>query len=200
MPTIVEKQEVLNGRGHVIRYGSGTSAGAYFYKEKIPGERRYKTRRIPEATTIEEAIQAAVEIAFKLQEEQPEGVSNLRSTTKSLKEREQYVAHQTVRRTPDRQRIEYAIESFLREEQRRVDVGLLSNRTLTQKRLALKLHLLPYLEQYKNVLYTNQIDLSTFRDYEIFRSEATPLTRNGEITIVFDNSDTGETLAYLDYY
>ena len=187
MPTIVEKQEVLNGRGQVIRYGSGTSAGSYFYKEKIPGERRYKTRRIPGATTIEEAIQAAVEIAFKLQEEQPEGVSNLlRSTRKSLEEREQYVAYQTVRRTPKRQRIEYAIESFLREEQRRVDVGLLSNRTLTQKRLALKLHLLPYLEQYKNVLYTKQIDLSTFRDYEIFRSEATPLTRNGEITIVKD--------------
>ena len=75
MPTIVEKQEVLNGRGQVIRYGSGTSAGSYFYKEKIPGERRYKTRRIPGATTIEEAVQAAVEIAFKLQEEQPpEGV------------------------------------------------------------------------------------------------------------------------------
>ena len=87
MPTIVEKQEVLNGRGQVIRYGSGTSAGSYFYKEKIPGERRYKTRRIPGATTIEEAIQAAVEIAFKLQEEQPEGVSNLlRSTRKSLEE------------------------------------------------------------------------------------------------------------------
>ena len=67
MPTIVEKQEVLNGRGQVIRYGSGTSAGSYFYKEKIPGERRYKTRRIPDATNIEEAVQAAVEIAFKLQ-------------------------------------------------------------------------------------------------------------------------------------
>ena len=67
-----------------------------------------------------------------------------------------------------------------------MDVGLLSKRTLTQKRLALKLHLLPYLEQYKNVLYTNQIELSTFREYEIFRAEATPLTRNGEITIVKD--------------
>ena len=68
MPTIVEKQEVLNGRGQVIRYGSGTSAGSYFYKEKIPGERRYKTRRIPGATTIVDAVQAAVEIAFKIQE------------------------------------------------------------------------------------------------------------------------------------
>ena len=78
MPTIVEKQEVLNGRGQVIRYGSGTSAGSYFYKEKIPGERRYKTRRIQGATTIEEAVQAAVEIAFKLQEEQPpESISDL---------------------------------------------------------------------------------------------------------------------------
>ena len=70
----------------------------------------------------------------------------------------------------------------MKEEQSRVDIGLVSNRNLTQKRLALKLHLLPYLEQHKKVLYTNQIGLSTFRDYEIFSSEATPLTRNGEIT------------------
>ena len=190
MPTIVEKQEVLNGRGQVIRYGSGTSAGSYFYKEKIPGERRYKTRRIQGATTIEEAVQAAVEIAFKLQEEQPpESISDLiKSPSGNPGETKQYVAHQTVRRAPKRQRIENAIDGFLREEQRRVDVGLLSSRTLTQKRLALKLHLLPYLEQYKNVLYTNQIELSTFRDYEIFRAKATPLTRNGEITIVKDFS------------
>ena len=118
MPTIVEKQEVLNGRGQVIRYGSGTSAGSYFYKEKIPGERRYKTRRIQGATTIEEAVQAAVEIAFKLQEEQPpESISDLiKSPSGNPGETKQYVAHQTVRRAPKRQRIENAIDGFLREE------------------------------------------------------------------------------------
>ena len=104
MPTIVEKQEVLNGLGQVIRYGSGTSAGSYFYKEKIPGERRYKTRRIPGATTIEEAVQAAVKIAFKLQEEQPpESVSELlRSPSGNPGEAKQYISHQTVRRAPKR--------------------------------------------------------------------------------------------------
>ena len=82
MPTIVKKQEVLSGRGHVIRYGSGISAGSYFYKEKIPGERRYRTRRIPGASTIEDAVQAAVDIAFTLQGEQtPEGISELFRTT-----------------------------------------------------------------------------------------------------------------------
>ena len=187
MPTIVEKREVLNGRGHVIRYGTGTSAGSYFYKEKVPGERRYKTRRIPGATTLEEAVQAAVEVAFSLQKVETgrEAPSAFRTSAASTEETKQFVTLQTVRR-PKRQRIENAVDGFLREEQRRVDVGLLSQRTITQKRLALKLHLLPYLEQYKNVLYTNQIELSTFRDYEIFRAQATPLTRNAEITIIKD--------------
>ena len=85
-----------------------------------------------------------------------------------------------------KQRIGDAIDRVLREEQRRVDVGLLKPRTYTQKRVALKLHLLPYLEQYQNVIYTNQIELATFSDYEIFRAEATPLTRNAEITIAKD--------------
>ena len=57
MPTTVEKQEVLNGREQVIRYGSGTSTSKYFYKEKIPGERRYKTPCIPEVTTMEKLLQ-----------------------------------------------------------------------------------------------------------------------------------------------
>lgn len=54
---ILEKQEVLNGRGQVIRCGSGTSTGKSFYKEKIPGERRYKTRCILEVTTMEKLLQ-----------------------------------------------------------------------------------------------------------------------------------------------
>ena len=55
----------------MVRYGSGTSAGKYFYKEKVLGERRYKTRCIPEVTTIEEAVAAAVEIAFVLHKNKP---------------------------------------------------------------------------------------------------------------------------------
>ena len=85
-------------------------------------------------------------------------------------------------RRSKKQRIGDAIDSFLHEEQRRVDVGLLKPKTYTQKRVALKLHLLIYMEQDQNVLYTNQIELTTFSDYGIFRAEATPLTRNADIT------------------
>ena len=58
------------------------TAGKYIYKEKIPGEQRYKTRCISEVTTIQEAVAAAVEIAFRLQQEQtPQGVSDLFKTS-----------------------------------------------------------------------------------------------------------------------
>ena len=52
--------------------------------------------------------------------------------------------------------------------------------------MALKHHSLPYLEQYQNVRNTNQMELATFSDYEIFRTEITPLTVNALITIAKD--------------
>ena len=69
MPRIVDKREVLNGRGFVVLYGSGTSAGSFFYRELIKGSRSYRQRKIPNVTSIEDAVQAAVEVAFAIQAE-----------------------------------------------------------------------------------------------------------------------------------
>lgn len=52
--------------------------------------------------------------------------------------------------------------------------------------MALNPHLLPYLEQYQNVLNTNQMELTNFSDYEIFRNETAPPTLNTVITIAKD--------------
>ena len=37
-----EKQKVLKGRGVVLRYANGHSAGKYFYRELIKGTKRYR--------------------------------------------------------------------------------------------------------------------------------------------------------------
>jgi len=187
MPKILEKEEVLNGRGHVVLYGSGTSAGGYFYRELVKGQRSYRQRRIHGVSSMEEAVQAAVDVAFQLHNDKPspQVAALIGSTGSSAQDRKTY-QKQIVTRQPRKQRIEDAIESFLKEEQKRVDVGLLAQKTQTQKRITLTLHLLPYLKNHKCISYTNQIKETTFRDYSIFRANATPLTRNNEISQIKD--------------
>ena len=187
MPKILEKEEVLNGRGHVVLYGSGTSAGGYFYRELVKGQRSYRQRRIPGVSSMQEAVQAAVDVAFQLNNDKPDPqaaalIGRADSTPQS---RKTYQSH-IVTRQPRKQRIEDAVDAFLKEEQKRVDVGLLAQKTQTQKRITLTRHLLPYLRNHKYISYTNQIKETTFRDYSIYRADATPLTRNNEISQIKD--------------
>ena len=66
MPQIVDSHEVLNGRGRVVHYGTGTCAGKWFYRELIQGTKNYRARVIKGAVTAEEAKEMATEVAFKL--------------------------------------------------------------------------------------------------------------------------------------
>ena len=69
MPKIKEKRKVLGGRGVVIQHQDGTSAGCYFYRELIKGTKSYKTRKIEGVSSMDEAEQKCVEIAFELNKE-----------------------------------------------------------------------------------------------------------------------------------
>ena len=66
MPKIAEKQTVLNGRGSVVRFASGTSVGNYVYREWDNSSRNYRTKHILEAKTMEEAIALVPQIAIEL--------------------------------------------------------------------------------------------------------------------------------------
>ena len=187
MPRIVDKREVLNGRGFVVLYGSGTSAGSFFYRELVKGSRSYRQRKIPNVTTMEDAVQAAVEVAFAIQAEEqdtPDLARELVGSTRSTGRSKSYAEH-VVQRQPRRQLIENAVRSFLEQEQRRSAAGLITAKTKQQKGITLTQHLMPYLAS-QGVLYTNQIQAGTFRDYELFRSTATPLSRNVEIGHIKD--------------
>jgi len=187
MPRIVDKREVLNGRGFVVLYGSGTSAGSFFYRELVKGSRSYRQRKIPNVTSMEDAVQAAVEVAFAIQAQEqdtPDLVSELVGGSRSARRQRSYEQH-TVTHQPRRQLIENAVRSFLEQEQRRSAAGLITAKTKQQKGITLTQHLMPYLAS-QGVLYTNQIQAGTFRDYELFRSAATPLSRNVEIGHIKD--------------
>ena len=187
MPRIVDKREVLNGRGFVVLYGSGTSAESFFYRELVKGSRSYRQRKIPNATSMEDAVQAAVEVAFAIQAEEqdtPDLARELLGSTRSTGRSKSYADH-VVQRQPRRQLIENAVRSFLDQEQRRSAAGLITAKTKQQKAITLTQHLMPYLAS-QGVLYTNQIHAGTFRDYELFRSAATPLSRNVEVGHIKD--------------
>ena len=66
MPQIAQQESVLSGRGKVIQYANGNSAGKFFYKEYIKGERKYKSKEIVGASTIEEAKELAPQVAIEL--------------------------------------------------------------------------------------------------------------------------------------
>jgi integrase len=186
MPRIVAKREVLSGRGAVVLYGSGTSAGSYFYRELIKGSRSYRQRKIPDATTMDEAVQLAVEVAFAMQAEEletPDLVKDIFSPSKPSVSKSYETT--TLLRQPRRQLIEDSITNFLEQEWHRKEAGLITSKTRQQKEITLTQHMLPYLSN-QGVLYTNQIRPATFKDYELFRSAATPLSRNVEIGHIKD--------------
>ena len=66
MPQIAQQEPVLSGRGKVVQYANGNSAGKFFYKEYIKGERRYKSKEIVGASTIEQAKELAPQVAIEL--------------------------------------------------------------------------------------------------------------------------------------
>ena len=49
-----------------MQYANGNSAGKFFYKEYIKGERRYKSKEIVGALTIEQAKELAPQVAIEL--------------------------------------------------------------------------------------------------------------------------------------
>lgn len=65
MTKILQKRKV-GKRGAVVQYGSGISAGKFFYRELIPGTENYRTRSIPEVETLDDACAEAFDIAQQI--------------------------------------------------------------------------------------------------------------------------------------
>ena len=177
MPKVVEKQSVLGGRGNVVLYGSGTSSGQYFYRELIKGTKNYKTRRIDNVSTMDEAVNAAIEIAFTLNKE-PD-LSFVFDTT-SPQGKQQRLTHKVTSRKPRKLLVSTAVEKYLKTEQTRCDAGLISSGYVRLKTNGLAKHLVEYLNT-KLILYTNEIKTDTFKDYPVYRSATTPIVRKQEL-------------------
>ena len=71
MPIMRDKAKVLNGRGTVFSYSTGSQAGKYFYRELKEGTKLYWTKLIEDAITLEEAKEKALDVAMEMRDEDP---------------------------------------------------------------------------------------------------------------------------------
>lgn len=161
MPAINEKRSVLNGRGVVFCYV--TDPSKWYYRELIPGTKKYKTKLIPGATTIEEAVMSVIDVAFELQDKKVD-------TTKPAK-------------TKKRVSITDAVNSYLHSIYEKFQAGLAAESTYEHKKVILIKHLIPYLLSV-GVTYTDEINTDTFQQYPIYRRQAAKYTRKKELSTI----------------
>ena len=184
MPRISHKQVVLSGRGAVVQYASGSSAGGWFYRELIPGTKSYRTKRITGVQTLEEAVLAATDVAFQMQAASAGSEADLGGVLRPQPgTAKQYVAS-TIHK-PRSLTMESALGGFEKEELLRVEAGHITEETHRNKIRTLRKHLIPFLES-KYVVQTNQIRPDSFQDYALWRANATPLSINREIVQIRD--------------
>ena len=67
MPKLLEKHKVLGGRAEIIKYEE--SPDTWYYREKLPEEKAYRTRKISNVETKLEAEDAAILVYAKLRSE-----------------------------------------------------------------------------------------------------------------------------------
>ena len=173
MPKIAEKAKVLGGRADVVRYASGTSSGAFFYREWNRNAKSYRTRRIEEATTLSEAVELATDIAFTLREEENSSEAELYkailSNTRSATSKQRSTS---TKRKPRAQSIEVAINAYLFDERRKRDAGVITESTYRVKSNILQNHLVSFLKQ-EEIEQTNKITATTFDTYQIYCAKYT---------------------------
>jgi len=178
MPKLVEKRKVLGGRGSVVLYGSGSSAGCWFYRELIKGTKTYKTRKLDGVSNADEAEAAAVAIAFELAQSASEA-----PVTPSHSIPYPIPPKADARRQRRKENVGVAVEKWLAVERDRYNKNLISKSTLYEKCHTLTAFLLPYLAE-QGVHDTSDINAHTFVDYPTYRWKTTAQVRKKELKTI----------------
>ena len=179
MPKIAEKQTVLNGRGSVVRFASGTSVGNYVYREWDNSSRNYRTKHILEAKTMEEAIALVPQIAIELAQDlaakpkTPINIDplNLLAREEKLQRDKERLFRSEQKKDSPKMTIEKAMEDWLDQQLKRVDAGAFAQNSYDHKMNCCK-KIRGYLN-WKKITMTSQINETTFDDYCIFRLKDT---------------------------
>ena len=181
MPAYDQKRPALNGRGVVFSYI--TNPNKFYWRQLVEGERRYRTRLIANASTMEEALAGCIDAFAELQatETRPEGATQAFKPSLGVRT----ATNPQTRLTAS---IQGEIANFLKHEQQRVKAGLIKEATLKEKRSVLSKSFVGYL-QYTGVANVGEITPSFLDDYIIYRGDKTKLTRHKELVIIKDFID-----------
>jgi len=199
MPKLLEKSKVAGLKGDVVTYVDRAS-GKYFYREKLAGVNRYRSKLITGAINMDEARKRAVETALALHSEDPHyhsyllnpkredktNFSNSISTLQIEEESERRKGRLKLRkRTTNRKflNINTAIKKWIQEHKKRLKAGTLEQNSFIHKEIILRIHLKGYLD-YKNITMTSQIKTKTFSDYLIYRKDTTRINQAREISVI----------------
>jgi integrase len=163
MPAIATKAECL--KGVVFAYATDTTK--WYYREYNESTQKYQYKIIKGAKTLEEAKDKALDVytVFRQKEATPVPF-NLISDKRS--------------ETPHSRIIEPLIDSYLKKERERVEAGLIKQTTYSNIEVTIGLHLRAYFKHHL-ISRTHQIKLTTFDDWQIYRSDCSKLTRNKEV-------------------
>ena len=68
MPAIAQKAKALGGKGVVLSYVDKPEN--FYWREQVPGTKRYLHRLLPNSSTLEEAVEECIEAYTALRQEQ----------------------------------------------------------------------------------------------------------------------------------
>tara|TARA_R100000781_G_scaffold34674_1_gene24848 strand:- start:193 stop:1785 length:1593 start_codon:yes stop_codon:yes gene_type:complete len=196
MPRIKEKAKVLNGRGAVFTY-ENDNVGTYWYREKIEGTKKYRLKAVTGATTLLEAIELAPDIAIAMRDDDPHHLSGFKEQNDrepdalEILEREERLVRKQERLNRAEQRaigrksitIKHAIQGYLDQQIKRVKANTLEQTSYDHKYHCI-VKVQAYLEGYKGISKTHQINDRTFDDYLIFRSDTTRILQHRELSVI----------------
>ena len=166
MPAIAIRRSVLEGRAEVVAYERDLSA--FFLRLYVKATRSYKSRLIEGASTLAEACAASLDVYLAI----GAGAAPQKRGTKT-----------GTKLRPQNQDLLFWLGRYLQQEQERLEAGLIKPTTLKNKQEILNRHFKAYLAE-AGITRTSQIKVGCFDRYEIFRSQATALTRRKELSII----------------
>ena len=145
MPQIAQQESVLSGRGKVIQYANGNSAGKFFYKEYIKGERKYKSKEIVGASTLEEAKELAPQVAIELAQDAVNKPSlttsidplSLIAREEKLQRAKEKLFKEKKKEEHPKINIEKALDDWLNQQEKRVSAGEFAQSSYEHKFLSL---------------------------------------------------------------
>ena len=191
MPAIAEKREVLNGRGIVLRWANGNSAGKFFYREKVKGRKAYRFKELVDATSLSEAAEMAADAAISLRESTPQSNQpiekidplNLIAREEKLQRDRERLLRAERRGDSKSILITNAIDDFLKQQKKRVNAGVFAESSYEHKFHCLA-KVRAYLIEEKGLTKTSQINETTFDDYLIYRASTTRILQARELAVL----------------